>query len=153
MFRPDLKPEKSKSKTCLCGCGRVKYSHGYSKSCQYKRNDSKWAESLAKTKQPKQSIKNNEYVPTGEGKIFQEIWSERKHVSFISGLPIVKMTPDNFLHILPKGKGKYYKYKLYKQNIILGTSDEHDLVDAGTVDKREAYAKEMKEKHNVIVDW
>jgi len=30
------------AKECLCGCGRPRFSTGYSKYCQHKRTDEKW---------------------------------------------------------------------------------------------------------------
>ncbi|MES3018161.1 MAG: hypothetical protein V4721_10290 [Bacteroidota bacterium] len=67
--------------------------------------------------------------PTGEKAVFEEIYEERPHASQVSGNPILYPTPSNFLHVLPKGKNKYPLFKLNKQNIILGTDDEHYLWD------------------------
>lgn len=67
--------------------------------------------------------------PTGEAKIFEEIWNERPHVSQISGEPIHEPMPINFLHVLAKGQNKYPKFILNKQNIILGTDAEHHIWD------------------------
>jgi hypothetical protein len=63
--------------------------------------------------------------PTGEKELFLEIWEERPHHSQISGLYIHQPTPSNFLHVIPKAQNKYPKFKLNKQNIIIGTEDEH----------------------------
>ncbi len=62
---------------------------------------------------------------TGEKAVFEEIWNERPHISQISGEPIIDPTPTNFLHVLPKAQNKYPLFKLNKQNIILGTEDNH----------------------------
>lgn len=63
--------------------------------------------------------------PTGEKEVFDDIWNERPHVSQISDEPITEAMPINFLHVLPKAQNKYPKLKLDKQNIVLGTADEH----------------------------
>lgn len=63
--------------------------------------------------------------PTGEKQVFEEIWNERPHKSQISGDPIHEAYPIYFLHVLPKAQNKYPKLKLEKQNIVLGTADEH----------------------------
>jgi hypothetical protein len=67
--------------------------------------------------------------PTGEAQVFKMIWNERPHKSQISGAPIKEATPTNFLHVLPKAQNKYPEFKLLKQNIILGTAEEHHIWD------------------------
>ena len=67
--------------------------------------------------------------PTGEKPLFESIWAERPHNSQISNIPIPNPDPANFLHILPKALNKYPKFKLNKQNIIIGTKLEHHLFD------------------------
>ena len=69
--------------------------------------------------------------------LFKEIWSERDHVSEISGLPLVEMPDDwtdrdavrawvsQFSHLL--NKGHYRKYKSVKRNIRLWLAGEHEL--------------------------
>ena len=66
---------------------------------------------------------------TGEKEVFKMIWDERPHRSQISGKVISEATPTNFLHVLPKAKNKYPEFKLLKQNIVLGTAEEHRLWD------------------------
>lgn len=68
--------------------------------------------------------------PTGEGKLFEEIWNERKHVSFVSGRKLSDNAyPTYFAHVLPKKK--YPKLRLCKENIVLLTFDEHFQWDNG----------------------
>lgn len=74
-------------------------------------------------------------------RLYEEIWLERPHKSFISGEPIHSPAPSNFLHVLAKGQNKYPKFKFYKKNIVLGTEYEHFLVDNGHNGLREAYEK------------
>lgn len=66
---------------------------------------------------------------TGEKELFLEIWNERPHYSQISFEPLGEPSPINFLHVIPKGMNKYPKFKLNKQNIVLGTDEEHYLWD------------------------
>lgn len=61
--------------------------------------------------------------PTGELKLFKEIWDEREHKSEVDGWPILKFDIWCFSHILPKGL--YPKYRLKKENIILITASQH----------------------------
>lgn len=67
--------------------------------------------------------------PTGEKQVFKTIWDESPHASQIGGVDIIDPTPTNFLHVLPKAKNKYPKFKLNPQNIILGTVYEHYVWD------------------------
>lgn len=67
--------------------------------------------------------------PTGEAAVFAQIWKERPHKSQISGKEIKEATATNFLHVLPKAKNKYPEFKLLKQNIVLGTKEEHFIWD------------------------
>lgn len=66
---------------------------------------------------------------TGEKEVFDIIWKERPHASQISGTKIKEPKPINFLHVLPKAQNKYPKFKLLKQNIVLGTDEEHHIWD------------------------
>jgi hypothetical protein len=65
---------------------------------------------------------------TGELDMFNEIWAEREHVSFVSGETIMgDMSVWYMAHILPKGS--YQRYRLRKDNIVLLTKEEHTLFD------------------------
>jgi hypothetical protein len=81
---------------------------------------------------------------TGERALFESLWETRTKVSYLSGKDLSR-TPDFlmlniFAHVLPKGK--YPKYRLNAENIIFLDPDEHYLLDFGTEDQREKYAKE-----------
>ena len=76
--------------------------------------------------------------PTGELELFKEIWEERIHISFLSGTPIKYFDVKCFAHVL--NKGKYPKFRLNKDNIVLLTPTEHNLLDAGTQLARDKYA-------------
>lgn len=61
--------------------------------------------------------------------MFNYIWETRPHVSQLTGVPLEhqkgsKMWHWQFLHVLPKGKFK--KYALNSDNILLGTPEEHE---------------------------
>jgi hypothetical protein len=80
--------------------------------------------------------------------LYQEIWEERDHTSFVSDKRIPFFSLSNFSHCLAKGQGKYPKFKYYKKNIVLLLPYEHFLVDSGTIDLRAKYQKE-----NPSCDW
>ena len=84
-------------------------------------------EKVLKAKKPYKYIRK----PTGEAEVFKMIWEERPHKSQIGGEKITEAKPINFLHVLPKAKNKYPEFKLLKQNIVLGTAEEHRLWDEG----------------------
>lgn len=71
-------------------------------------------------------------VPTGEKEVFRGIWNSRPHKSEINGEPIYQARAGNFIHVIPKGQGKFPKFKLYAKNIILGTEAQHHLYDNGS---------------------
>lgn len=100
--------------------------------------------------------------PTGEKRMFDEIWEEREeddggHKSYISGLSVdqhhgTKFYPNLFAHVLAKGLNKYPKFKLYKPNIMLLTPGEHRLLDHGSEEQRINYELKMSQQ-GVTVDW
>jgi len=63
-----------------------------------------------------------------QSQLFNIVWEEREHLSELTSSPL--LPKGNFKwhfqfgHIL--GKGKYSKYKLNPDNIILMTPEEHD---------------------------
>jgi len=71
------------------------------------------------------------YKPSGEAKMFREIWDASKKVSQISGEPLVDYNHSQFHwqfgHIL--GKQAFPAYKLNKDNIVMLTPDEHHDLD------------------------
>lgn len=64
---------------------------------------------------------------TSQKKIFNEIWEERDHISELTGDVLMNKNSQfwhwQFLHILPKGT--FPKMKTFKDNILLGTPNEH----------------------------
>lgn len=97
-------------------------------------------------------------------KLYQEILTERPHVSEISGIPLGFYLASNafftscFAHIIPKSghytmiiRSKEAKEKLLrynKDNIMLVTPEEHTLIDHGTAEGRAKYEL----KHNCSFD-
>jgi len=122
-------------KTCKHeGCNWPVWGHGFCKFHQRDREDFK-----APTIKPRKT--------TGELDVFKEIWAERPHRSEISGRALDKYEgteffPNIFLHILDKKN--WPKYRLNKDNIMLGTPWEHMLVDQGTRDQRRKYELEIE---------
>lgn len=120
----------------------------YCRNHQYMRTDKK-DKPIKKT-----PIKRN-YKPTGEGALFTTIIGTRRNYSFLSGLNIIEV--DNMIdhnnchHVL--NKKDYPDFRLYDRNIILITRDEHDLIHAGTKEKRENYVKKIFDEYGLIVHW
>jgi len=93
------------------------------------------------------TIKKPKYKASGERTLFDSIWTTRNRVSFISGKDLEQYNAlglylNMFAHVLSKAQNKYPKFKLYDKNIVLLTPEEHYLLDFGTKDQREKYAKE-----------
>jgi len=61
--------------------------------------------------------------PTGEKALFEEIWNERGPYSQINNEYLGEFNICFFSHILPKGK--YPKFRLKKQNVIIKSFDQH----------------------------
>lgn len=87
---------------------------------------------------------------TGEKDFMMALLDKRGLVSYLSGRTVPRI-PHSCAHILPKGHYKSRKFD--PDNIVILHPDEHDLFDKGTVEDREAYAKEMEEKYGVKIDW
>jgi len=110
-------------------CNRDVFSHNYCKFHQHERTDDK-AMGLKNVVSKQTVIKRTPIKakfkpPTGQLDMFKEIWSERPHVSELSGEKII-FDVKCFHHILTKQA--YPKYLLYKPNIILLTRNEHRMV-------------------------
>lgn len=121
-----MKKSKGFCKDCVERCEylgiepKEKWLVNKSKSlCDYHNKKRK-----QKNKPTKQYVKK----ATGELEMFKEIWSEREHVSEVSGEYLGEvLKPIFFAHVLPKGS--YGKYRLRKENIILLTEKEHVQLD------------------------
>jgi len=106
-------------------CNNPVFGGGYCRFHQWKRKD----------KNPYRYVRKK----TGELEVFEMIWKERAHKSFLSGKKLRKFSPTYFAHVLSKAQNKYPKFKLYKKNIILLTPEEHYLLDQGTIEQRKKY--------------
>ena len=166
-------------KKCLCGCGRDRYSHGYSQYCQRLRSDDKWKRTIEKQRQPKQytsikrtPIKTKFKEATGEGVFFENLWDNLdpdKRVSFVSGEHLgryaeyvdeegyYKKTSDfysMFHHILKKEI--YGLFRFYKENIILLTpnpkehSQVHEIAWSELIKLNVRWGL-VKEKHDILL--
>ncbi len=119
-----------------CGKGVYKYGNVTYKLCP-KCNDTR----LRGNREPKKA--------TGQAVIFDEIWNEREHRSFLSNKPLDKYEGTDlwynlFAHVLSKALNKYPKFMLKKENIVLLTPEEHALFDHGSAKQRAKYADENK---------
>lgn len=91
---------------------------------------------------------------TGEGELFKEIWAEREHRSFVSGVRLKYFDVSCFAHLIPKGS--YPAYRLRKENIILLTPDEHHKFDHASHEIKDdpkwkkvfEMVEELKRKYN-----
>jgi len=159
-------------KKCLCGCGRDKYSNGYSKYCQQKSTDSKWVQRLEKQRQPKKPIQKKFKEPTGEGVFFENMWDNLdpdKRISFVSFENLekyaeyvdddgyYKKTSDfysMFHHILKKEIFEFFR--LYKENIIMLTpppkehTQVHEIAWSDLI-KLNVRWQLVKEKHDMLL--
>lgn len=91
---------------------------------------------------PKKKKYAKKASPETQVELFTRIWSTRSHHSEISGEPLEKYASfwlNLFMHVLPKGK--YPKFKYLEENIMLGTPEEHRLLDQGTEKQREEHNK------------
>lgn len=143
------------AKTCASeGCGNPIFSHLYCLYHQKYRTDPKWLKSLEKSANkgiksksdtnipnnkesvsnaPIQKFKSNyKRKPTGEYKLFLEIYAERKGICQITGKQL-QFDIWSFLHIL--SKGAYSSLRLCEENILLVDRDIHDLYDHSSKEK------------------
>lgn len=124
------------------GCTYPVFAKKLCKSHQHLRTDKK-----ATQPKTKKTTKKPQYKASSERTLFDSIWSTRNRVSFVSGKNLEKYNAlglylNMFAHVLSKAQNKYPKFKLYDRNIVLLTPDEHYLLDFGTEDQREKYARE-----------
>jgi hypothetical protein len=131
MIKRKLKPCKQ------CLKPSYLFGRGLCQSC-YKRQQKK------PTYKPK---------PSGELELFKKIWSERPHVSEISGKPLGKFNVCYFSHVISKGSRP--DLRDLKENILLMTFEEHQLWEFGTrqqiadsgIDFSKAYERKEKIKN------
>jgi len=92
-------------------------------------------------------------VTQSEWAAFRMLWTYMDKRSYLSKLFLRDFYSgpyflNCFAHVLAKGKNQYPYFKYYLRNIILLTPGEHALLDEGTVEQRESYAKTVK-----TTDW
>jgi hypothetical protein len=117
-------------KTCLVEeCEHHRWGKGYCKFHQNLRTDKQKPKRIRK-KDSGLSFTTRQRKPTGELKIFEEIWKERPHVCYVSGEPIKEFSVMCMAHVL--SKGGYPDWRLKKKNIVLLTASNHKLYDHST---------------------
>ena len=96
------------------------------------KSDPKPPSRAKKKRQPlKRSAIKKKYNPSGEAKIFMEIWNEQPHICANCKAPLGdEPLTFNFAHIKPKGK--YPELRLDKDNIFLSCFDCHYIEHNGT---------------------
>ena len=92
-------------------------------------------------------------VTESEWVAFRMLWSYMDKRSYLSNLFLRDFFGgpyflNCFAHVLAKAKNKYPHFRYYLRNIILLTPGEHTLLDQGTVEQRESYAKKVE-----TADW
>lgn len=151
-------------KTCKANnCEHNVFSNGYCGMHQYLRTDSKKPKPLkrsyvSKVKTPvkRKSPLKRSYKPTGELKVFMEIYEDNKSnwVSKLSGIALGHkdhyLFINQFAHLL--NKKKYPKYRLRKENILPLTPHEHQLLDFGTQKQRKDYAETVECDWDIVYD-
>ena len=109
------------------------------------KGNAKTTSAFIKTLPVKKSAANPEGFKS-ESELFDWLWNNEPHVSFISGKPINIAAHSDlwyniFIHVLSKAQNKYPKFKLYHKNIVMGLPKEHELYDQGTEEGRKKYAE------------
>lgn len=104
---------------------------------------------LRKEKEPKE--------PTGEAKVFEQIWNDSDKRSFLSDEPLSFHKGHDqwyslFAHVLSKAQNRYPKFKLNDKYIKLLTPYEHFLFDHGTVQQRKNYSDKTGCDWNKLYD-
>ena len=133
-------------------CSNSVFSNGYCKAHGYLRTDEKWLKNKTRGIGFTSLSLMKPRKATGEGILFKMLFTTRKHISFISELPIDNIDHSNCAHVLAKGQNKYPKFKLLDKNIVFLTKEEHHIYDNGTEEQRIKYQEE-KAKEGVIVNW
>ena len=113
-------------------CKKEKCSHhvfggGYCKYHQYMRDDLKARKDNVISNSihsSKQKMIKPKKANTGELELFKKIWSERPHVSELSGKEIRIFDPHSFHHLLTKQA--YPEHRLVSDNIVILTRAEHN---------------------------
>lgn len=111
-----------------------------SSTCAYKNQSQK------KSKQQSKYKGINNFNVSSELDLYFKIWQSRTQRSYLSNQRLnfaerSEFWYNCFAHLLSKSQSKYPKFKLYSQNIVLLTPEEHHLLDHGTEKQRQDYAK------------
>lgn len=129
-----IKPKKGKCEDCPPEKPEQWLAKNKPPLCGYHNNKRKALKKKEAGKAPYRYIRK----ATGELDLFRQISNDRPSISEISGDPIPRLTPSNFIHVLAKGKGKFPLFKLYAKNIVIGTVDEHRSYDFGSIEELRA---------------
>ena len=104
----------------------------------------------------KRTAIRKQFKASGEGALFDDILNTRKHLSFVSGLPIDiidNVTDHSNCHHVLFPKDTYKRFRCYKKNIILVTKYEHWLIHSGGIERRKKYVQEISIMYGKKVDW
>ena len=126
-----IKPKKGKCVDCHDDKPEQWLAKNKPPLCRWHNEKRKAEVKKSKGKSPYKYIKK----ATGERELFEEILEDRGARSEISDEPIYNIGPINFIHLLAKGQGRYPLFKLNKDNIVIGTAEEHHEFDHGSQSK------------------
>ena len=129
------------------GCGNVARIYGYNLCvpCFRELNKKRFYARVEEYKKKKNVAPvRKKRKPSGEGDLFNKIWTSREHMSELSGRTLPpKGNPywvNCFAHLLPKGTYPELKFKF--ENVMLLHPEEHRLYDFGTSDQRIEYSRQ-----------
>ena len=141
-------------KLCIYCKKHPVFSHGYCRIHQHVRTGDKALGLKNITSKmnniPKKKIKAKSKI-TFQLALFKEIWSERAHVSELSGDKISMFDVFCFHHILTKAA--YPKFLLFKSNIIILTRAEHRMVHDHSFEdliKKDIRWAEIERRYNIL---
>lgn len=100
-----------------------------------------WWRANRKAKMKNLDRERNPHGYKGEKHMYEDIWKQRPHVSFISGAPLRPPTDpawvSQFAHVIPKGR--HPKIKFLPEYVVLLTVDEHYAWDNMADDQRRRF--------------
>jgi hypothetical protein len=139
-------------KTCKHdGCNNPVFSHSFCRSHQWCRQDDKRPVASTSIHSKKERHIKPKKGITGELELFKQIWAEREHVSYVSGVKIPVFDIKSFHHVCTKQA--FPELRLVKENIVLLTRAEHANAHAHTFDdliKRNSNWSKVKELHDAL---
>ncbi len=136
-----------KSKDCIVeDCINPRFAKGYCKRHQNLREDKKPKPIKKRTEKAQFKINLKKELFKNDASFYLQIWEDRPHVCFETGIELGKMNLCMFHHVLPKQT--YPEYRHCEWNIVLLHPDVHNQVETDCSKCPRVYklTKELKEK-------